>query len=181
MQKLDLLRLLRLLRHVLKLDGVQSLRWANGDTVQLFGVRFSLTYLRRKRFKDPRLLFRYAEGVTKETILEESSNDFSGLGAILCLLTEELSMSTLHIFAPRGLEIPTLILAWKSDAQHPLESAQILHAPTSEGSSVIQNLHNLHNGRIEDLLPRAQLCVAESWAEIEEFPARISHFLNNLL
>lgn len=57
------------------------------------------------------------------------------------------------------LEIPTLILAWKSDAQHPLESAQILH----------------------DLLPRAQLCVAESWAEIEEFPARISHFLNNLL
>ena len=81
----------------------------------------------------------------------------------------------LQIFAPRGLEIPTLILAWKSDGQHPLESAQILHAPTS-GSSVIQNLHNLHS-RIEDLLPRAQLCVAESWAEIEEFPARISHFL----
>ena len=38
-----------------------------------------------------------------------------------------------------------------------------------------------HNGRIEDLLPRAQLCVAESWEEIEEFPARISHFLNDLL
>jgi hypothetical protein len=94
MQKLDLLRLLRLLRHVLKLDGAQSLRWANGDTVQLFGVRFSLTYLRGKRFKDPRLLFRYAEGFTKETILAENSNDFSGLGAILCLLTEELSMSS---------------------------------------------------------------------------------------
>lgn len=59
----------------------------------------------------------------------------------------------------RRLEIPTLILAWKSDAQHPLESAQMLN----------------------DILPQAQLCIAETWEEIEEFPERINQFLINLL
>ncbi|CAJ1346722.1 unnamed protein product [Effrenium voratum] len=56
------------------------------------------------------------------------------------------------------LDIPVLILAWKSDAQHPLESAQLLH----------------------DILPQAQLSVAESWEEIEEFPARMREFLSHL-
>mmetsp|Transcript_55247 Transcript_55247/g.87738 ORF Transcript_55247/g.87738 Transcript_55247/m.87738 type:complete len:99 (-) Transcript_55247:46-342(-) len=52
----------RVAEHALKLDGVRSLRWANGDTAQLFGVRFSLTYRRRKRFKDWRFQLLYWRG-----------------------------------------------------------------------------------------------------------------------
>ncbi|CAK9026969.1 unnamed protein product [Durusdinium trenchii] len=61
--------------------------------------------------------------------------------------------------ALRRLNIPVLILAWKSDAQHPLESALML----------------------QEILPQAELCVADSWEEIERFPEQIRGFLLNLL
>ena len=35
--------------------------------------------------------------------------------------------------------------------------------------------------KTKDILPQAQLCIAESWEEIEEFPMRIGQFLNKLL
>merc|ERR1719329_1589034 len=50
-----------------------------------------------------------------------------------------------------SIHTPTLILAWKSDVQHPAQTAQMLHAT----------------------LPNSELCLAETWAEIEEeFPRR---------
>lgn len=44
-----------------------------------------------------------------------------------------------------GLEIPTLILAWKSDAQHPLESAQMLHVSDSAWNSQLRVLLTISN------------------------------------
>lgn len=59
-----------------------------------------------------------------------------------------------------GLEnVPTLILAWKTDAQHPVETARMLH----------------------ELLPRSELVVASSWAEVEEFPHRMRLFVQRLM
>lgn len=61
--------------------------------------------------------------------------------------------------ALKRLDVPTLILAWTTDAQHPLESAELLH----------------------DLLPRSELHVARKWAEVEALPTRMRSFLGSLM
>ncbi|CAE7676904.1 unnamed protein product, partial [Symbiodinium pilosum] len=58
----------------------------------------------------------------------------------------------------KRLTMPVLVLAWKSDAQHPLESAELLC----------------------DLLPQAQLHVASSWADVEMLPQQMRSFLQSL-
>mmetsp|Transcript_24095 Transcript_24095/g.45488 ORF Transcript_24095/g.45488 Transcript_24095/m.45488 type:complete len:315 (+) Transcript_24095:24-968(+) len=58
----------------------------------------------------------------------------------------------------RRLAMPTLVLAWKTDAQHPLETAELL----------------------ADVLPHAQLHVAENWADVESLPDRMRSFLQGL-
>jgi pimeloyl-ACP methyl ester carboxylesterase len=59
----------------------------------------------------------------------------------------------------RTLELPVLILAWRSDVQHPLQTAEML----------------------AETLPNAELHVAKSWAEIEQFPERIESFIQKLI
>ncbi|CAE8658895.1 unnamed protein product, partial [Polarella glacialis] len=59
----------------------------------------------------------------------------------------------------RHLKVPTLVLAWKSDAQHPLESAELLC----------------------EALPNAQLVVAESWAQVQDLPRHMRGFLQTLM
>lgn len=59
----------------------------------------------------------------------------------------------------RHIELPTLILAWRSDVQHPVETAEMLHAT----------------------LPRAELVVAKCWSDIEKFPQHIRDFLRKYL
>merc|ERR1711971_55509 len=49
----------------------------------------------------------------------------------------------------RSISIPTLILAWRSDVQHPVETAKMLHA----------------------VMPNAELHVADRWSDISEFPS----------
>lgn len=58
----------------------------------------------------------------------------------------------------RALKVPTLVLAWQSDAQHPVSSAEML----------------------KEELPHAELHVAKSWAEIEEFPVQMRDFLQRV-
>jgi pimeloyl-ACP methyl ester carboxylesterase len=58
----------------------------------------------------------------------------------------------------RGLDIPTLILAWTQDPSHPLATAETL-AKT---------------------LPRAELHVASSFEDIEAWPDRLRAFLSEL-
>mmetsp|Transcript_66261 Transcript_66261/g.170603 ORF Transcript_66261/g.170603 Transcript_66261/m.170603 type:complete len:197 (+) Transcript_66261:1-591(+) len=57
------------------------------------------------------------------------------------------------------LNIPTLILAWRSDVQHPLETARML-AKT---------------------LPDAELVVANTWDEIETFTSHKRRFIQGLM
>jgi len=59
----------------------------------------------------------------------------------------------------RQLAMPVLILAWRSDVQHPLQSAQLL----------------------AELLPNAEIFVAHSWSEIEEFPEVMQNFLDRVM
>jgi len=59
----------------------------------------------------------------------------------------------------KTLNIPALILAWQSDVQHPLESAEFLH----------------------QVLPQSSLHIARSWSQIEEFPAIMRDFLQALM
>lgn len=61
--------------------------------------------------------------------------------------------------ALKRLDVPTLILAWTTDAQHPLESAELLH----------------------DLLPQSELHVARNWVEVEALPSRMRSFLRSLM
>lgn len=59
-----------------------------------------------------------------------------------------------------SIQTQTLIIAWKSDVQHPVATAKMLHA----------------------MLPNSELCIAESWSEIEEeLPRRTRAFLNRLV
>ncbi|CAE7466073.1 ABHD11 [Symbiodinium natans] len=58
----------------------------------------------------------------------------------------------------KRLTMPILVLAWKSDAQHPLEAAELLC----------------------DLLPQAQLHVASCWADVEMLPQQMRQFLQSL-
>mmetsp|Transcript_26308 Transcript_26308/g.87189 ORF Transcript_26308/g.87189 Transcript_26308/m.87189 type:complete len:351 (-) Transcript_26308:2-1054(-) len=56
----------------------------------------------------------------------------------------------------KTIEVPTLILAWRSDVQHPLETAEMLKAT----------------------LPNAELVVASTWSEIQQFPRHMREFLS---
>jgi pimeloyl-ACP methyl ester carboxylesterase len=58
----------------------------------------------------------------------------------------------------RSLEVPALILAWKHDFAHPVESAEAL----------------------VELLPKASLHVAQAHAQAEEWPGRVRDFLASL-
>eukprot|EP00928_Gymnodinium_smaydae_P070743 TRINITY_DN54516_c0_g1_i1.p1 TRINITY_DN54516_c0_g1~~TRINITY_DN54516_c0_g1_i1.p1 ORF type:complete len:346 (+),score=76.08 TRINITY_DN54516_c0_g1_i1:76-1113(+) len=55
-------------------------------------------------------------------------------------------------------DLPVLILAWRSDVQHPLATARLLH----------------------QLLPRSELIVASRWAEVQQFHAHMRDFLQRL-
>ena len=55
----------------------------------------------------------------------------------------------------RSLEVPSMILAWKHDFAHPVESAEVL----------------------AELLPEASLHVAEEHAQAEEWPGLVRDFL----
>jgi pimeloyl-ACP methyl ester carboxylesterase len=59
----------------------------------------------------------------------------------------------------RKVEVPCLILAWPSDVQHPVDTAKMLAGT----------------------LPNAELHIAESWAEIEDFPRVMRTFLDRML
>mmetsp|Transcript_88741 Transcript_88741/g.157199 ORF Transcript_88741/g.157199 Transcript_88741/m.157199 type:complete len:86 (-) Transcript_88741:39-296(-) len=56
----------------------------------------------------------------------------------------------------RTITVPTLVLAWRSDVQHPLETAKML----------------------QRTLPDAELHVARTWKDIEEFPQVMRTFLH---
>ena len=60
--------------------------------------------------------------------------------------------------AVASLTMPTLILAWSDDPAHPLTTARALH----------------------DLLPNARLVVAESYADLEEWPGLVEQFVAGL-
>lgn len=57
------------------------------------------------------------------------------------------------------ISVPTLILAWRSDVQHPVVAAEMLR----------------------ETLPNSELYVASSWSDIENFPDRMRNFLRRLL
>eukprot|EP00933_Yihiella_yeosuensis_P026918 TRINITY_DN20889_c0_g1_i4.p1 TRINITY_DN20889_c0_g1~~TRINITY_DN20889_c0_g1_i4.p1 ORF type:complete len:197 (-),score=52.69 TRINITY_DN20889_c0_g1_i4:251-841(-) len=59
----------------------------------------------------------------------------------------------------RNLQVPTLIIAWKTDAQHPMESAELLC----------------------ETLPNAELHVAENWAAVKELPQEMRAFLKRIM
>lgn len=59
----------------------------------------------------------------------------------------------------RSIEVPALVLAWQSDVQHPVDSAKLLAST----------------------LPNAELHIARSWDEIEDFPRIMRAFLSRLL
>lgn len=73
-----------------------------------------------------------------------------------CAAFEGAMMSDLPpIEQLRTINVPTLILAWGSDVQHPLETANML----------------------QGTLPHANLHVARTWNEIEDFPLVMRTFL----
>merc|ERR1712107_212796 len=58
------------------------------------------------------------------------------------------------------IDVPALILAWRSDVQHPVETARMLH----------------------DVLPRSELYIAHRWSDIEkELPDRARTFIQKLI
>lgn len=59
----------------------------------------------------------------------------------------------------RSIRCPVLLLAWVSDPQHPSATAETL----------------------QELLPNAELHVANSWAEIEAFPKLMRAFLMRIM
>lgn len=59
----------------------------------------------------------------------------------------------------RAITVPTLILAWESDVQHPVEAARIL----------------------KETLPAAELHIVNTWAGVESLPSMMATFLERLL
>lgn len=59
----------------------------------------------------------------------------------------------------KEVKVPTLILAWKTDAQHPVESAELL----------------------KETLPNAELHVASTWSDVETFPEHMRDFLRRVM
>lgn len=57
------------------------------------------------------------------------------------------------------IRCPVLVLAWRSDVQHPVATARML----------------------ADALPHVKLHVAGSWEEVERFPERMREFLTELV
>lgn len=80
--------------------------------------------------------------------MDESAYPFVMRGAAASDLPDPTAIAT--------IEVPVRILAWSSDAGHPVSTAQ----------------------RLADLLPRAELTVANSVAEVASWPAAIARFLD---
>lgn len=59
----------------------------------------------------------------------------------------------------RNLTLPTLILAWRTDVQHPVSTARMLH----------------------ENLPNSELVIASDWSEIQGFPRHMLDFLRRHL
>jgi len=59
----------------------------------------------------------------------------------------------------RTITVPTLILAWRSDVQHPVDTAEMLR----------------------ETIPNSELHIADTWDDIEQFPGHMQHFFRKHL